>query len=85
MALYAFVLMPTHLHAIVLPLDRSIGELLQNFGSYTAHVILHKLREENQQELLAFFHSHRRDSRQEHSVWQDIQVKIFILQNFLAT
>lgn len=77
MTLYAFVLMPSHLHAIVLPAGRSIGELLQNFASFTAHAILHRLRSDDRQELLAFFHEQRRDRREEHSIWQDVQAKKF--------
>ena len=83
MALYAFVLMSTHLHAILLPLDRPIGELLQNFGSFTAHKILHKLREENRKDMLDFFHTHRRNSSLEHSIWQDIQAKNIYTEKFL--
>jgi len=82
-SLFAFALMPTHLHSIVLPLDRSIGELLQNFGSFTAHEILKKLQEENRKDLLEFFHVHRRDSSVEHSIWQDIQAKNIYTEKFL--
>jgi REP element-mobilizing transposase RayT len=56
MNLYAFVLMPSHLHAIVKPLDRTIGALLQNFSSFTAHALLRQLRNEKQSELLDFFY-----------------------------
>jgi hypothetical protein len=83
MSLFAYVIMPTHLHAIVLPLDRSIGELLQNFGSFTAHKILKKLREDDQKELLDYFHAHRRDNSVEHSIWQDIQAKNIYTEKFL--
>ncbi len=75
MWLYAFVIMPNHLHLIVKPVDQAIGQLLQNFGSYTAHAILEKLREDRENELLDYFHKNRRDSRHKHSVWQDIQAK----------
>jgi REP element-mobilizing transposase RayT len=84
MNLYAFVLMPSHLHAIVQPVDRSIGELLQNFASFTAHEILHQLRNDNRQDLLSFFHEHRRDSHVEHSIWQDVQAKNIFSEKFLA-
>ena len=84
MSLYAYVLMSTHLHAIILPIDRSIGELLQNFGSFTAHKILRKLREENRKDLLAFFHAQRRDKSLEHSIWQDIQAKNIYTEKFLV-
>jgi putative transposase len=83
MSLFAFVLMPTHLHSIVLPLDRPIGNLLQNFGSFTAHKILQKLREENRKDLLDFFHAQRRNNSQEHGIWQDIQAKNIYTEKFL--
>jgi REP element-mobilizing transposase RayT len=83
MSLYAFALMPTHLHTIVLPLDRSIGELLQNFGSFTAHKILRKLKDDDRKDLLAFFHTQRHDSREEHGIWQDIQAKNIYTEKFL--
>ncbi len=50
--LFAFVIMPSHLHAIIKPQNARIGEILQQFGSYTAHEILKKLRKNNQIELL---------------------------------
>ncbi|MCP4428957.1 MAG: hypothetical protein GY803_31110 [Chloroflexi bacterium] len=75
MYLYAYVLMPSHLHIIAQPRARSIGELLQNFGSFTAHAILKQLRAEKRTQLLEFFHHARRDKRHQHSIWQDIQAK----------
>ncbi len=84
MLLYAFVLMPSHLHAIIQPIERSIGELLQNFASFTAHAILRQLRSDNRQELLTFFHEQRRDSRAEHSIWQDVQAKNIYSEKFLT-
>lgn len=84
MSLFAFVIMPTHLHTVTLPLDRLIGELLQNFGSFTAHAILKKLREDNRKELLEFFHAQRRDKSLEHSIWQDIQAKNIYSEKFLT-
>lgn len=83
MALFAFVLMPSHLHAIVKPEDRTIGDLLQNFGSYTAHRILKQLRHDGRTDLLQFFHEQRRDQRHQHSIWQDIQAKNVYSVEFL--
>jgi putative transposase len=73
--LFAFVIMPSHLHAIIKPESSSIGEILQQFGSFTAHEILKKLRADSQTELLNLFHQKKRDDRHEHSIWQDIQAK----------
>jgi putative transposase len=47
MELYAFVLMPSHLHAIFHPNNKTIGDLLQNFASFTAHAILHQLESDH--------------------------------------
>lgn len=83
MLLFAFVLMPSHLHAIVKPVGRSIGKLLDDFGSFTAHAILNQLRQDSERELLAFFSSQRRDKRHKHSIWQDIQAKNVFSIKFL--
>ena len=55
-SLYAYVLMPNHLHAIVKPGEtQTISTVLQSFGSFTAQKILDLLRSEGRHELLAFF------------------------------
>ena len=84
MFLYVFVIMPNHLHLILKPRNQSIGQLLQEFGSFTAHAILKELRKEEQKELLAFFHNNRREKRHQHSIWQDIQAKNIFSQEVLA-
>jgi putative transposase len=83
MLLFAFVLMPSPLHAIIKPCERSIGKLLDEFGSFTAHTILHQLHQYNETELLEFFSSQRRDKRHKHSIWQDIQAKNVFSIEFL--
>ncbi len=80
---YAFVIMSSHLHLILKPVDRRIGQVLKDFGGFTAHAILKELRRENEIELLAFFHRNRRDSRHKHSIWQDIQAKNIFTQKVL--
>ncbi len=81
--LFAFVLMPSHLHTILKPEKDTIGEVLQQFGPFTAHKILKKLREDNKKELLDIFHKNKRDLRHEHSIWQDIQAKNIYSEDFL--
>jgi hypothetical protein len=73
--LFAYVIMPSHLHAIMKPVSDSIGGIVQQFGSFTAHEILKRLRADHQKELLDLFQQKRRDARHEYSVWQDIQAK----------
>ena len=81
--LFAFVIMPSHLHAILKPEDGTIGEIIQQFGSFTAHEILKKLQTQNRKDLLNLFHQKKRDPRHEHSLWQDIQAKNIYSMNFL--
>jgi len=83
MSLYAFVLMPSHLHAVVKPNERTIGTLLNEFGSFTAHAFLHQLRHDKQNDLLEYFSMQRRDKRHKHSIWQDIQAKNVFSTRFL--
>jgi len=81
--LFAFVIMPSHLHAIIKPVSDSIGAIVQQFGSFTAHEILRKLQTDNQKDLLDIFQHKKRDQRHEHSIWQDIQAKNIYSMDFL--
>jgi REP element-mobilizing transposase RayT len=76
-SLYAYVLMPNHLHALVKPEgDRTIYNLLQSFGSFTAHAILARLKSESRHDLLTFFARRQdKDAHKEHQIWQPIQAK----------
>jgi putative transposase len=56
MLLFAFVIVPSHLHLILKPEGKTIGELLQDFGSHTAYAILSELRKDQRDELLKRFH-----------------------------
>jgi REP-associated tyrosine transposase len=81
--LFAFVIMPSHLHAIIKPENGTIAEILQQFGSFTAHEVLKKLRANHQTDLLNMFNRNRRDKRHQHSIWQDIQAKNIYSMDFL--
>jgi REP element-mobilizing transposase RayT len=83
MRLYVFVLMPSHLHAIVKPVNLEISSLLQQFGSYSAHAILKSIERQSDLDLLEFFHTQRRDKQRKHSVWQDIQAKNIYSEDYL--
>lgn len=73
--LFAYVLMPSHLHAIIKPENVVIAEIIQQFGSFTAHELLKQLQADHQEELLKILGENRRDLRHRHSIWQDIQAK----------
>ena len=80
---FAFVIMPSHLHAIIKPVNDSIGDIIQQFSSFTSHEILKKLRIDDRQDLLELFHQKKRDQRHEHSIWQDVQAKNIYSMDFL--
>lgn len=84
-ALYPYVLMPNHLHAILMPLgDATISAVLQSFGSYTGHAILARLQEEERGDVLALFAQRQsRDAGKRHQVWYPIQAKNVFSPEFL--
>ncbi|MBI3194682.1 MAG: transposase, partial [Ignavibacteriae bacterium] len=76
--LYAFVVMPNHVHVLVKPLPPVfVQDVLQGFGSFTAHEFLKQLRLQNEHELLEFFHQQALENRweEQHQFWQQIQGK----------
>jgi REP element-mobilizing transposase RayT len=81
--LFAFVIMPSHLHAIIKPVSDTIGAIVQQFGSFTAHRILKQLRADNKNDLLNIFQQYKRDERHEHSIWRNIQAKNIYSPDFL--
>ena len=85
-ALYAYVLMPNHLHTIIKPLqDRTISKVLQSFGSFTAHALLARLQSDGSGSLLAFFaRRQNRDASKKHQIWQPIQAKNVYSAEFLG-
>lgn len=89
--MYAFVIMPTHLHTIVKPCEGyTISQVIQNFGSYTAHEILKQLQREQRRELLAMFREAQTHPQKEHQIWQRIQAKniyspAFLIEKFEYT
>lgn len=83
--LFAYVLMPNHLHAVLKPLEpHTISTVLQSFGSFTAHAIVAQLRADGRDDLLAFFSQRQqRDAGKGHQIWQPIQAKNVYSPEFL--
>lgn len=81
--LFAFVLMPSHLHLIIKPKNISIGRFLQSFGSLTAHKIIKSLKQDGRKELLSTLHEKRRDLRSQYSLWQEIFSENIFTEKFL--
>jgi hypothetical protein len=84
-SLYAYVLMPHHLHAVVKPGEaRTISDVLQSFGSFTAHTILARLESEQRHDLLAAIAERQdKDASKQHQVWLPIQAKNVYSVEFL--
>jgi putative transposase len=84
-SLFVFVIMPNHAPFVVRPLDaQTISTVLQSFGSYTAHAILDRLRQDGRTDLLAFFARRQdHDARKQHQVWQPIEAKNVYSVEFL--
>ena len=83
--LFAFVLMPTHIHFIIKPRNVEISEILQQFGSYTAHAIIRQLERNDRKKLLMYFHKNRRPCVEGCSIWQDIQAQAIVDESTLST
>ena len=82
--LYAFVVMPTHLQGIVKPCEGyTISQVIQAFGSYTAHEILKQSQSEQRDDLLALFREAQTPPNKEHQIWQRIQPKNIYTVDFL--
>lgn len=81
--LFSFVIMPSHIHFINATMNSTIGNFLQQFGSFTAHRILYQLREEKETELIAFFQKQNTHPNHKHRIWQDIQAKNIYSNEYL--
>jgi hypothetical protein len=83
--LFAYVLMPSHLHAILKPEgNRTISNVLQSFGSFTAHAILAHLVTNGHTDLVTFFAQRLDgDTSKRHQIWQPIQPKNIYSADFL--
>ena len=71
--LFAFVIMPNHVHLIIRCLNGyTPGDVVREFKKATANLILRQYEAENNHEVLAFFASAvKPGQKQEHAVWED--------------
>jgi REP element-mobilizing transposase RayT len=85
-ALYAYVVMPSHVHAVVKPVSGyTISDVLRSFGSFTAHAILAELRAEARQDLLGFFSNRQlRDASKRFQVWRPMEAANVVSPEFLV-
>ncbi len=84
-SLFVFALVPNHAHFIIRPLgEQTISTVLQSFGSYTAHAIIDRLRQDGRTDLLTFFsHRQNRDAGKQHQIWLPIEAKNVFSVEFL--
>lgn len=85
-SLYAYVLMPNHLHAIVKPQGEwTISAVLQSLGSFTAHSIPAHLQSGGQGDFVSYFTNRQDgDTRKRHQILQPIQAKNIHSLEFLT-
>jgi REP element-mobilizing transposase RayT len=81
--LYAYVIMPTHLHIIVQPVDRTIAKFEQDFGSSASHEIVNHLIHTDRKDLLQFFAENSVDRRHSFRIWNDIAHKPVLSESTL--
>ena len=81
--LFAFVIMPTHTHFLILPEGKSISSITHSFGSFTAHQILKQLETDERHDLLKFFQYQVVNPTHRHRIWQDIQAENIFSSHFL--
>lgn len=84
MKLFAFVIMPDHLHWISIPINPlSISDNIQSFASYTAHQILRKAKLMGHERYLLIFVENAHPWKS-HKIWMNFQAKNIVTENFLS-
>lgn len=83
--LFAFTLLPDHLHIIIKPLGEFRPEaIIQRFASYTSHEILKQLRKDGNKQLLEFFRKCAEEKNdRKHQIWQEALAKNVFSEKFL--
>ena len=69
--LHAYVIMPTHLHAIVTATSDDLSEVIRDFKRFTARSIEKQAEEDGNRLLTWLFKNSCRDARAKSKVWQD--------------
>ncbi len=74
--LFAYCLMPNHLHCVAQTED--ISKVLAKFHSFTGHEIIKYLQKNNRKDLQAYFANAAKTKKQDrtHLVWEDPLVRI---------
>ncbi len=83
--LFAFVIMPNHVHCLFKPLKEwSANQICTDFEKFTAHQILKLLKVNHQNSLLDFFANQAKGFEdRDHKIWQNVQAKNCYSEKFL--
>ncbi len=72
MKLFAFVVMPTHVHFIgKFSQEHPLSDVIRDFKRHTARQIIRQIQVKKNAALLGVFQSINKDDRQEFKVWED--------------
>jgi REP element-mobilizing transposase RayT len=72
MKLYAFVIMPNHIHLIVkLMQEYTLSNMMRDFKRHTARQIIRQFIAREESSKLELLQKLNKDSRQEYKVWED--------------
>jgi putative transposase len=69
--LHAYVVMPTHVHAIVTAMGDDLSAIVRDFKRFTARMIERQSAEDGNKLLSWLFVNSAKDSRAQSKVWQD--------------
>ena len=71
-ALLGYVVMPEHLHAILLPQgEETISGFMRDFKKYVSKQVVRKLTEDGKEDLLCSFVLVEKSKKRSHQVWMD--------------
>jgi REP element-mobilizing transposase RayT len=72
MKLFAFVVMPSHIHLIIkLSREYTLSDMMRDFKRHTARQTIRQLQAENKTDSLDVLQRLNKDKRQDFKVWED--------------
>lgn len=84
--IHAYVIMPTHLHAIITANNNDLSAVMRDFKKFTSRSIFQRAEQNSNHQLISVFQAAKNDARSRFKVWQDefhpeaIYIKRFFLQ-----
>jgi len=86
MELFAFVIMPNHIHLIcTISEESTISDVMRDFKRHTARQIIRQLIVEEYTKILGLLQSLNQDNRQKYKIWEDgYDARDIFSQDFLT-